>query len=138
MHVTKATAEKLKEAGFHQPTASEIRTGQFWYTPKGHLCCVIFNQAQWSFRVAFLDYPNKYAHLVEDAFIFAPNVVDLLNALPVGYQLERTEKGFFAALPSFWGDTMDGYFFESQTYDNPADALAECYLHVNNLKPVET
>lgn len=115
-------AFRLKHAGYHQNDG-----GGAFYFPEN---------LGGGFTSPWSDIAGMQSHFPGAAY--APDVLELLNALPVGYQLQRNEKGFFAALPSFWGDTMDGYFFESQTYDNPADALAECYLHINQKNENET
>lgn len=88
-------AFRLKDAGYPQEGGS----GE-WYLPErlgGHFVSRCSNF-------------SPYLSAFEDA-AYAPDVAELLTALPVGYQLQRTEDGFFAALPSFWGDTMDGVSF---------------------------
>lgn len=111
----------LKDAGYPHGESGN------WYLPErlgGNFVC------SGSFYSPYLS--------AVDGAAYAPDVAELLNALPIGYQLQRNEKGFFAALPSFWGDTMDGCFFESKTYDNAADALAECCLHSNRKNETST
>lgn len=113
----------MREAGFPQPQTIDTKEGQFWYNPKGDLCCVTLNKHQWSFRVAFLGYPSRSANLVDDVFVFAPSATDILAVLGPKYRLSFGDGVFSLCL----GDEVVA------KGANIAQAMGEYYLKLETL-----
>lgn len=105
------TAKRLKEAGF---VINKVSGDQFWYNIK-------VPKAKARTDVYRIHPPNR---------LFAPTAIDILEQLPVGTIIERTESGFISGIPAFWGDTLDGYMAQAE-HDNPAEAVAVVWLHLN-------
>ena len=129
--VTFETAKRLKEAGFPQP---EPGLGQFWYngdsTDLGVLCNCI--SANWKFTYSSVGekYDGTDGNYTDDMLgcIFAPSATDILPDLichDLGYYNDGDKEIWI-----LFGLNME----EIAQNDNPAEAAAAAWLHLNEKK----
>lgn len=115
MHVTKQTAHKLAAAGYPQPNT--VGGCSAWYLPESSGGNFISAATAPTILPRFSSFPGA---------IYAPNVVELLEAMSGRCLLSHTSGKWEAHLRA--NDLLYGMNFY---HENPAEALAEAYLHIH-------
>ncbi len=109
MHVTKQTAHKLAAAGYPQP-----KSGGAWYADD------LGETISTAMRGDAITWPAL------PGAAYAPNALELLQAMSGQCVLSHTKDGWEA---HYMG--MIEYHGRTFYHDNPAEALAEAYLHIH-------
>lgn len=130
-HVTLATAQRLKDAGFPQP---EFAFGQFWYS-LGYQINIYVRAARPNIKNhIFIGETLTTQHHTANEVIFAPTATDILRELgsdysicsfkisKVQWEVERRMMAGFNVLPFTW------------VHENPAEAAALAWLSKNEKK----
>lgn len=125
-HLSNPTAAALKAANFPQPAPAP---GQFWYNLNGDLCCVIYSKQDWSFKIRYINSPNRGGWLEEGKFIYCPTAEDILRELPMSYCLSRGEASWFCVDMS-----LSVYDNEAFEHESAPEACALALLAKNNPK----
>ena len=122
--VTFETAQRLKEAGFPQP---EPERGQVWYNETGEEY-FITNTGGACVDYACGDYWYVDRSLSADGCVFAPTATDILQNLPIQYEMYYSEREgcFFTHCRS-----DDGFIVPFYYHINPAEAAAAAWLELN-------
>ena len=131
--VTFETAKRLKEVGFPPP---EPGVGQFWHNPDFGLFLV---GRRWyvdgTYRNIFYIESGKAFEKGENDFsecIFAPTATDILRDIKLSFHDLRPLFGNKWAIHCHYD--LEGDSEEVALHENPAEAAAAAWLHLNEKK----
>ena len=124
-HLSNPTAAALKAANFPQPAPAP---GQFWYNLNGDLCCVIYSKQDWSFKIRYINSPNRGGWLEEGKFIYCPTAEDILRELGDEWTLGTDYEGWVCMDQTAY---MPIYRY---IHESAAEACAMAWLDKNKNK----